>query len=144
MSRNDILAREPEIKQWVNDHQPKAYICRQLGCKPETLERYLSLMNISYSGNASRKGIRHLEQRKSALEYIKSSCVHSHILKQKLIEDGLKENKCELCGASIWLGQTLPLELHHIDGNHYNNNLDNLMVLCPNCHSLQNGNTKQK
>lgn len=34
-----------------------------------------------------------------------------------------------------WNGKPIPLELHHKDGNHYNNDLTNLEVLCPNCHA---------
>lgn len=50
----------------------------------------------------------------------------------------LKENKCELCGWDKINPTTKksPLEIHHIDGNYLNNTLENLQVLCPNCHSL--------
>jgi len=62
-------------------------------------------------------------------------------LRDKLIRDGIKEKKCELCGLSTWMGKELPLELHHKDGNHYNNELSNLEIVCPNCHSIQEGNS---
>lgn len=47
-------------------------------------------------------------------------------------------NKCELCGWGEINPTTgkIPLEVHHIDGNCYNNNIDNLQLLCPNCHSI--------
>ena len=61
-------------------------------------------------------------------------------MKQKLIRDGIKEAKCEICGLANWMGQPIPLELHHKDGNHYNNDFDNLAILCPNCHAQQPGN----
>lgn len=44
-------------------------------------------------------------------------------------------NKCEECGVEEWNGKKLTMEIDHIDGNKNNNNLDNLKVLCPNCHS---------
>lgn len=47
----------------------------------------------------------------------------------------LRGRKCENCGIEEWLGQPINLEIHHIDGNHYNNDLSNLQLLCPNCHS---------
>lgn len=56
-------------------------------------------------------------------------------LKQKLFKEHLKEQKCEICGITEWLGKPINLQLHHKDGNNQNNNLDNLMILCPNCHS---------
>ena len=46
-----------------------------------------------------------------------------------------KEHKCECCGLISWNDKPIPLELHHIDGNHYNNDLSNLQILCPNCHA---------
>lgn len=42
---------------------------------------------------------------------------------------------CEQCGIDEWNGTQLSFELDHIDGNNYNNSLDNLRFLCPNCHS---------
>lgn len=138
--RTDILERKEEILKWIEQNQSKAYICRQLKCKPETLNSYLEKMDILYQGNQGMKGFSS-NQYKTAEEYINSSCVKSHVLKQKLIRDGIKENKCEICEASIWQGCQLPLELHHKDGNHFNNNLENLQILCPNCHSIQEGNS---
>ena len=61
---------------------------------------------------------------------------NSHKLRNKLIEFSYKESKCELCGISEWLGKPVKLQLHHIDGNHDNNELSNLQILCPNCHSM--------
>lgn len=54
----------------------------------------------------------------------------------RLIKDKVKEKKCELCGNTEWLGEPIPLELHHKDYNHYNNELNNLMIVCPNCHTI--------
>lgn len=141
MSRTDILNRKEEILNWINENQSKAFICKQLKCKPETLNSYLIKMGIQYAGNQGGKGIKTTPQYKTAEEYIESTCVKSHILKLKLIKDGLKEDKCEICGNFEWQGIKLPLELHHKDGNHYNNNLNNLQILCPNCHSIQKGNS---
>lgn len=56
-------------------------------------------------------------------------------LRIKLLAEGLKENKCEICGITKWLGNPIVCQLHHIDGNNQNNNLENLQILCPNCHS---------
>ena len=59
-------------------------------------------------------------------------------LKNRLIAEGLKENKCENpeCGITNWHGHELKFHLHHINGNHNDNRLENLILLCPNCHSL--------
>ena len=141
--RNDILDREKEILQWISEEQSKNYICQQLHCKPETLNKYLQKMNIQYSGQKSKKGQKKGgSQYKPALYYIEGNIpINSHKLKQKLIRDNLKEEKCELCGLVEWMGIKLPLELHHKDGNHFNNDLSNLSILCPNCHAVQGGNS---
>jgi len=56
-------------------------------------------------------------------------------LKQLLFKHGIKENKCECCGISEWQGNPINCELHHKDGNKFNHFLENLIILCPNCHS---------
>ena len=57
-------------------------------------------------------------------------------LKRKLINEGIKEEKCEKCGNTMWMGQKIHLHLHHKDGNHKNNYIENLQFLCPNCHAM--------
>ena len=47
----------------------------------------------------------------------------------------LRGRKCEVCGNTEWLGEEIPLVIHHIDGDHINNELSNLQLLCPNCHA---------
>ena len=140
MARTDILERKEDILKWISESKSKAFICKELRCKPETLNFYLDKMGIKYAGNQGGKGIKTDPSYLTAEQYIHSTCVKSHVLKIKLIRDGIKENKCEICGVSIWQGVQLPLELHHKDGNHFNNNFDNLQILCPNCHSIQEGN----
>lgn len=56
-------------------------------------------------------------------------------LKSRLISEGLKEYKCECCGLTEWNGKYISLQLHHINGIHNDNRLENLQILCPNCHS---------
>lgn len=63
--------------------------------------------------------------------------IRSHALRLKLIEAGLKEDKCESCGLSEWDRQKIPLELDHINSNHEDNRLENLQILCPNCHAIK-------
>lgn len=56
-------------------------------------------------------------------------------LKKRLMADGIKENKCEICGITEWNGKLLMMQLDHVDGNSHNHRLSNLRMTCPNCHS---------
>ncbi len=57
-------------------------------------------------------------------------------LRERLIREGYKETRCEGCGLDEWLGQPMPLTLDHINGDHTDHRLENLRILCPNCHAL--------
>jgi 5-methylcytosine-specific restriction endonuclease McrA len=48
---------------------------------------------------------------------------------------GVKREQCESCGLIEWRGQPISLELHHVNGDGHDNRLENLLLLCPNCHS---------
>lgn len=57
-------------------------------------------------------------------------------LKRWLFEFDVKQPICDKCKMSdTWQGEKLVLQLDHIDGNNLNNEVTNLRILCPNCHS---------
>jgi DNA-binding CsgD family transcriptional regulator len=56
-------------------------------------------------------------------------------LKARLLAEGLKENRCELCGITEWQGKPLNMQLHHVNGDGTDNRLANIKLLCANCHS---------
>jgi len=53
--------------------------------------------------------------------------------KEYLIE--ARGHKCEMCNCETHRGEPIPLEVDHINGDHTNNDLTNLRIICPNCHS---------
>lgn len=135
--RTDILERKEEIEQWIAEGQSKAFMARQLNCNPKTINPILEKLGIVYEGNQSGKGLHKSNWREMTLiEYLANSKdIQSNKVRKKLITEGYKEHKCESCGLTEWLNEPIPLELHHIDGNHMNNVLENYKLLCPNCHA---------
>lgn len=138
MRRTDILERKEEILQWIEEGISRAEIARRLNCNIKTLPNAFKEMDIVYAGNQSGKGQHKSNGREMPLlEYLANSKdIQNNKVRKKLLDEGYKEYKCESCGLTTWLDQPIPLELHHIDGNHYNNSLDNFQLLCPNCHAF--------
>lgn len=57
-------------------------------------------------------------------------------LKKRLYNEGLKFRLCELCGQNEeWNGNKMSLILDHINGDRYDNRLENLQIVCPNCNA---------
>lgn len=100
-------------------------------------------MKIDTSHFTKPKWKKGRDNKKKSLEtYLKNSgpYIASGQLRKRLIKDGLKEPKCECCGLDTWMGEPMPLELDHVNGNHFDNRIENLSILCPTCHAIKHRN----
>jgi hypothetical protein len=135
------------ITQYVKESYSLAGVLRLLDLQPEggnyrTLKRFIKSNNIDIShfkgmGWNSGDTKKTCNPAKPLSELLnKDTPYASDRLKKRLIAEGLKTHRCESCNMTEWLGNPIPIELDHIDGDHDNNELSNLRILCPNCHAL--------
>jgi hypothetical protein len=107
------------------------------------IQKYLKLWKINtkhFTGMGWNKGLQFKPNPAVPIESIlkKNSTYQSYKLKRRLFIEGFKKQKCEFCGWSKKsIDGRVPLELDHINGDRFDNRLNNLQILCPNCHSLQ-------
>jgi ribosomal protein L37E len=140
---NKFKISKAEAIKIVEQCSSIADFCRAVGWVPRgdnykifhKYEREYNLDTSHFRGKASNAGNQNFNE-KDLSEYLKygTNC-QSSVLKKKLLKEGLKVYKCERCGLTEWLGEQISLHLHHINGDHFDNRLENLMLLCPNCHS---------
>lgn len=114
---------------------------RPAGGNYATIKRRIKELDLDTShfrGQAWLSGMKFQVNKPKPLAEIlvRGSVYQSSLLKKRLIETGLRRACCEICGLQSWQGGPPPLELDHINGRSDDNRLDNLRIICPNCHAL--------
>jgi 5-methylcytosine-specific restriction endonuclease McrA len=66
---------------------------------------------------------------------VEGALVKTSHLRRRLIAEGVERRRCEICGSESWNGRPIPLELDHVNGRRDDNRLENLRLVCPNCHA---------
>ena len=151
---NDIM-RSMSRRSWTIDQLEEAVrksrslrqVLREIGLRPAggnyvQLQKYISELGLEtshFTGRSWNKGLKTGPKPRIPITKIlvKNSQFQSYKLKNRLFREGFKQEHCESCGWSERSsGGYLPLELDHINGDRHDNRIENLRILCPNCHSL--------
>lgn len=109
-----------------------AGLLKKLNLKPiggnyANIKRIIQKLKIDTS-HWTGQGWNNGKQLKDWKDYTKVAFLKKHLIKAR-------SHKCELCLNESWLNKPISLEVHHINGDRTNNNLENLQLLCCNCHA---------
>jgi hypothetical protein len=134
---------DAEIREAVRTARSLAEVLSRLQVRPgrnqDRLKMRIQILGIDIShikGQGWSRGIMFPERRIPVERVlVVGKLITTSRLKRRLIEQGLKEATCEMCGLDTWNGASIPLELDHINGKRDDNRLINLRLLCPNCHA---------
>jgi Zn finger protein HypA/HybF involved in hydrogenase expression len=134
------------LESAVRESESISSVCRILNIRPtggnyKTINRKIRLWNIDtshFKGRAWNLGLTFESKLKIPLNEIlieNSTYVSTDRLRRRLIKEGIKKYECECCGLFEWNGKEIPLELNHINGINTDNRIENLEIICPNCHA---------
>lgn len=84
---------------------------------------------------AKRRGKIRPRDQKRPIERVPLEAKSRTNLKNRLLQAGILRNRCDICGISRWRGRALSIQIDHINGIRNDHRLENLRMLCPNCHS---------
>lgn len=137
-----ILAK---LKDIVKDSFSIREVLLKLGLAPfganysgfKSACKRLNISTEHFTGMGHLKGKTHNWNKPKSLSEIciEGSTYNRVHLKSRLIKTGLLVNKCHICSLTTWLDKHIVLHLDHINGINDDHRLENLRLLCPNCHS---------
>jgi hypothetical protein len=133
-----VQINETEFKEVVYSSMTMAQASAKLGLHFNTFKRIavkLGVYNPNQSGKGIKKDMSSITIPLTEILDGKHPSYQTYKLKNRMLREGILTNICSECGISEWNGKSISLELDHVDGVRTNHKLENLRLLCPNCHS---------
>lgn len=134
-----------QLKDAVSKSTSVRQVLLSLGLKPtggnhENIKRLMRENNLDsshFTGQAYLKGKKNNWVPKKPMKDIlqKGVVFHTSHLRKRLINEGYLDDICARCSIKEWMGKPLTLHLDHVNGDRTDHRIQNLRLLCPNCHS---------
>lgn len=145
------------LENLINKNLSQREIAYKLNVSQSSVRHWLKKYNLSTNNARNNKKIKYCKNcnnllKERHLTYCSKKCFHKYHYKNNIkkwfsnnkikeqvpnyIKKYLKElhgNKCSICNITEWRNKPAPLVLDHIDGNPYNNTIENLRLVCGNC-----------
>lgn len=145
-NKNRVTWTEEKFRDAVKNSKSLSDVARTIGIKAlgsnfKTIKKYIALWNLNTSHfgvdwkSITAKARSSMKIISNENLFVENSTIASKHIKSRYLQTRPVKT-CDLCFIHMWHGQELILQLDHINGVNSDNRLENLRLLCPNCHSL--------